>query len=99
MCKAHETTFNSIKEIVEILNDEIKEIRSKNRDIQPFIDSCNTASKKCAAYPEQRTEIFEKVSNITVDIGGVIPHDKHNGIEEDCQEYRKIPYDKKRQMS
>ena len=76
---------------MEIFNYEIKEVRSKNRDMQTYIDSCNTSSEKRAAYPEQSTTNFEKVSNITVNIGSVIPKEEHNGIKEDHQEDRNIP--------
>ena len=37
-CAAHETTISNIKEIVEILNYEINDTRSTNRDMPHYID-------------------------------------------------------------
>ena len=44
-CAEHETTISHMKDIVEILNSKIKEIRPQNRYIQNYIDSCHKESE------------------------------------------------------
>ena len=51
-CTAHDMTIVQMKDIGEIFNYEIKDIRSINRDIQNCIDSCHKKSSIRAAYPE-----------------------------------------------
>ena len=44
-----------MKIIVDILNNDIKEIHSINQGIQDYIDICNSESERRAAYLEQNT--------------------------------------------
>ena len=75
-CAAHAMTISQMKDIVEILNCEIKEIRSTNRDMQNYIDSCHKEPEKRAAYLEQSTINFENVANINVNNYSLIPKNK-----------------------
>ena len=65
-----------MREIVKILNSTIKEIRSTNRYLRNYIDSCHKESLICAAYMKQRTEHFENVANITINSANIIPQEK-----------------------
>ena len=56
-----------------------------------YIDSCHKESERRATYPEHSTAYVENVANTTVNSASVIPQEKYNGGEEDCQEN---PYDK-----
>ena len=69
-----------MREIVKILNSTIKEIRSTNRYLRNYIDSCHKESLICAAYMKQRTEHFENVANITINSANVIPQEKKQGV-------------------
>ena len=62
-----------MKEILEILNSEIKEIHYTNQNMRTYIDSCNKEPEKLAAYTENITVHLENVSNITLNIDSVIP--------------------------
>ena len=44
-------------------------------------------------YPEQNTEYFETIANITVNSDSVSPHQKQKDSQEDCN----IPYDKNKE--
>ena len=61
---------------MDISNSEIKEISSTNWDMKNYIDSCHKESERHTAYPEQSTEHFENVANITVDSDSVITQGK-----------------------
>ena len=50
--------------------------------MQTYIDS---VKKEHASYPEQSTQCYKNVVNITVDIYSVIPQFKKKGSEEYCQ--------------
>ena len=62
-CAAYETTISQMKEIVEILNSEIKQVHSTNQGMQNYIDICHKESEVCAA---KNTVHFENVANITI---------------------------------
>ena len=84
-CAEHETTTSQMKDIVDILNYKIKEIRPQNRYMKNYIDNCYKESERRAAYPEQSTVHLENIANITFDSHSVIPQEKQNGSEKDCQ--------------
>ena len=70
-----------MKEIVEIYNNKIKEIRYTNRYMQNYIDSCHKEPEIRAVYPEQNSVHSENFTNITVDSDSLITQEKHNGSE------------------
>ena len=51
VCSEQETNTRKIKETVDTFNYDINELRSTNRDMQTYIDSCKKESEKFAAYP------------------------------------------------
>ena len=51
-------------------------MRSTNRDMQDYIDSCNKESERQASYLEQSTAHFENIANINVDSASVITQEK-----------------------
>ena len=76
---------SQMKEIVELLNYEIKEICSTNQDTRAYVDSCNKESERRAAYPEHSTVHSKNISNINVDNDSVIPQEEKNGGEKYLQ--------------
>ena len=50
-----------------------------------YIDSFHKESEIYAVYSEQSTAYFEKIVRITIDVYSIIPQEKQNGSEEDCQ--------------
>ena len=72
-CTLQETTIINMKDIMEIYNYDIKEIRSTNRDMKSYIDNCHKESERRASYPKHSTAHFENVANITIDSAILIP--------------------------
>ena len=90
VCEAHEITINQMKQIVEIFNSDIKEIRFTNQDMRNYIDSCRRYPERRAAYPGQSTAHFENVANITDDGDSVITQEK----EWQCENHQANTYNK-----
>ena len=53
--------------------------------MQNYIDIFQKESERHAAYPEQRTANFENIANITIDSDILIPQQKQNLNEKNCQ--------------
>ena len=54
--------------MLESFNYETKELSATDQYLQNYIDSCHKESERCAAYPEQSTANFNKITNINVNI-------------------------------
>ena len=91
VCSEQETNTSKIKETVDTFNYYINELRSTNRDMQTYIDSCKKESERRAAYMDQNAAHFKNIAKITIDSASVITHEKQNVREEDPN----ILYEKK----
>ena len=69
---AQETTTSTTNYFVDTYSFEIKSIRPTNKDMKFYFDSCHKESEIHVVYPEQSTEFFENVVNITVNSASII---------------------------
>ena len=73
-------------------NSETKELFATSQDLKNYIDICHKELERCAAYPEQSTENFNKITNINIDSDVINPQNKLNWREENHQEDSHIPF-------
>ena len=93
-CAAQKMTTIYIKEMLESLNYETKELCATNRDLWTYIDSCHKEPERHATYPEHSTAHFNNVANITVNIDSITLKNKQNKREEYRQKDFHISFDK-----
>ena len=69
---AQEKTGSKMKEIIDIYNYVVKEVRSINREMRGYIDSCHKEPERRAVYLEHSTEYFEDIENIAINSSSLI---------------------------
>ena len=67
-----------MREMVQILNSDIEDIRPINQNKINYIISCPKESEKSTDNPEQSNEHIENVENITSNSDSLIPKEKQD---------------------